>query len=93
MKNIIVGLLLLGWVPMFAQQTVTEKFQKINTSAEAQAFVDANAVLSTATAARAIATFRSMTLSPLKKIGLVADHWSATLETVPMQIHFQHKLR
>ncbi len=45
MKNSIVGLLLLGWLPSFAQTTVTEKFQKINTTAEAQAFVDANAGL------------------------------------------------
>ena len=45
MKNSIVGLLLLGWLPTFAQTTVTEKFQKINTTAEAQAFVDANAAL------------------------------------------------
>ena len=45
MKNSIVALLLLGWLPSFAQTTVTEKFQKINTTAEAQAFVDANAAL------------------------------------------------
>ncbi len=45
MKNIIAGLLVFGWLPIFAQQTVTEKFQKINTTAEAQAFVDANATL------------------------------------------------
>ena len=45
MKNSITGFLLLISTSIFAQQTVTEKFQKINTVAEAQAFVDANAAL------------------------------------------------
>lgn len=45
MKNSITGFLLLFSVAVFAQQTVTEKFQKINTIAEAQAFIDANAAL------------------------------------------------
>ena len=45
MKNSIVALLLFASFSTFAQQTVTEKFQKINTVAEAQQFVDANATL------------------------------------------------
>ena len=45
MKNSIAVLLLLAWWPVFAQQTVTEKFQKIGTVAEAQQFIDANAAL------------------------------------------------
>jgi parvulin-like peptidyl-prolyl isomerase len=40
-----VSLLLLLSSSLFAQQTVTEKFQKINTVQEAQAFIDANAPL------------------------------------------------
>jgi len=42
MKNIFVGLLLLITVPVFAQQTVTEKFQKIVTVQEAQKFIADN---------------------------------------------------
>jgi hypothetical protein len=45
MKNSIVVLLLIGFLPAFAQQTLTEKFQKITTVPEAQQFVDANAAL------------------------------------------------
>ncbi|HLK28480.1 MAG TPA: peptidylprolyl isomerase [Puia sp.] len=45
MKNSIVGLLLMISLPVFAQQTVTEKFQKIGTVQEAQQFIDANAAL------------------------------------------------
>lgn len=45
MKNSIVGLLLLFASSSFAQLTVTEKFQKINTPQEAQQFIDANAPL------------------------------------------------
>jgi len=45
MKNSFVGLFLFLSVPAFAQQTVTEKFQKIGTVQEAQAFIDANAGL------------------------------------------------
>lgn len=45
MKNSIVGIFLLFSAPIFAQQTVTEQFQKISTMKEAQAFVDANAAL------------------------------------------------
>ena len=45
MKNSFVGLFLFLSVPAFAQQTVTEKFQKIGTVQEAQAFIDANAAL------------------------------------------------
>jgi hypothetical protein len=44
-KNSLVGLILLLSAPAFAQQTVTEKFQKIATVAEAQQFIDANAAL------------------------------------------------
>src|SRR5258708_6246701 len=42
MKNSLVGLFLLFSAPMFAQQTVTEKFQKIGTVQQAQQFIDAN---------------------------------------------------
>jgi parvulin-like peptidyl-prolyl isomerase len=45
MKNSFVGLFLFLSVPAVAQQTVTEKFQKIATVQEAQAFIDANAAL------------------------------------------------
>lgn len=45
MKNIITGLCLLISSSIFAQQTVTEKFGKINTVAEAQEFISANAAL------------------------------------------------
>jgi hypothetical protein len=45
MKNGFVGLLLLVSSSAFAQLTVTEKFQKIGTVAEAQQFIDANAAL------------------------------------------------
>jgi len=45
MKNSIVGLLLLLSVSTFAQETVTDKFKKINTLPEAQAFMAANAAL------------------------------------------------
>ena len=42
MRNGFVGLLLLLSTPIFAQLTVTEKFQKIGTVQEAQQFIDAN---------------------------------------------------
>jgi parvulin-like peptidyl-prolyl isomerase len=45
MKNSLVVLFLLVSAHLFAQQTVTEKFQKINTVQEAQQFIDANAPL------------------------------------------------
>ncbi len=45
MKSILAGLFLLCSAPIFAQLTVTEKFQKINTLPEAQAYIDANAAL------------------------------------------------
>ena len=45
MKTIFAGLLLLFLTPVFAQETVTEKFQKIGTVQEAQQFIDANAGL------------------------------------------------
>jgi parvulin-like peptidyl-prolyl isomerase len=45
MKTSLLGLFLLFSAPIFAQQTVTEKFQKIGTVQEAQAFIDANAAL------------------------------------------------
>jgi parvulin-like peptidyl-prolyl isomerase len=45
MKNSLASLLLLFSLSTFAQQTVTEKFQKIGTVQEAQQFVDANAAL------------------------------------------------
>ncbi len=42
MKNRFAALLLLFSTPVLAQQTVTEKFQKITTLQQAQQFVDAN---------------------------------------------------
>ncbi len=42
MKNSLAGLFLLFSAPIFAQLTVTEKFQKIGTIQEAQQFIDAN---------------------------------------------------
>jgi len=42
MKNSLVGLFLVLSAPIYAQLTVTEKFQKINTVQEAQQFIDAN---------------------------------------------------
>jgi hypothetical protein len=42
MKTILAGLFLLCSTPLFAQPTVTEKFQKIGTLQEAQQFIDAN---------------------------------------------------
>ncbi len=45
MKTIFAGLLLLFSTSIFAQETVTEKFQKIGTVQEAQQFIDANAGL------------------------------------------------
>ena len=45
MKTIFAGLLLLFSTSVFAQETVTEKFQKIGTVQEAQQFIDANAGL------------------------------------------------
>jgi parvulin-like peptidyl-prolyl isomerase len=45
MKMLFAGLLLLCSVPVLAQETVTEKFQKIGTIQEAQQFIDANAAL------------------------------------------------
>ncbi|HVY76270.1 MAG TPA: peptidylprolyl isomerase [Puia sp.] len=42
MKYIIVGLCLLFSAPMFAQLTVNEQFQKINTVDQAQQYIDAN---------------------------------------------------
>jgi parvulin-like peptidyl-prolyl isomerase len=45
MKNSLAGLFLLFSAPIFAQPTVTERFQKIGTVQEAQQFVDANATL------------------------------------------------
>lgn len=45
MKKSLFGLSLLFSVSAFAQQTLVEKFQKINTVQEAQQFVDANAAL------------------------------------------------
>jgi parvulin-like peptidyl-prolyl isomerase len=45
MKNGLVGLFLLFSATIFGQATVTEQFQKINTMAEAQKFIDANAAL------------------------------------------------
>ena len=42
MKNRLAALLLLFSAPAIAQQTVTEKFQKINTLQQAQQFIDAN---------------------------------------------------
>jgi len=45
MKNSLVGLFLAFSTTAFAQQTVTEQFQKIATVQEAQQFIDANAAL------------------------------------------------
>ena len=45
MKHGLVGLLLLFAVSTFAQETVTEKFQKINNVQDAQKYIDANAAL------------------------------------------------
>lgn len=45
MKNSVVALLLVLSVPVFAQLTVTEQFQKIKTVQQAQQFIDANAAL------------------------------------------------
>jgi parvulin-like peptidyl-prolyl isomerase len=45
MKNSLVGLFLLFSVPIFAQLTVVEQFQKITTIQQAQQFIDANAAL------------------------------------------------
>jgi hypothetical protein len=45
MKNSFAGLLLLFSAPIFAQQTVTEQFQKIGNVQQAQAFIAANAAL------------------------------------------------
>jgi parvulin-like peptidyl-prolyl isomerase len=45
MKNSLVGLFLLISAPIFAQLTVTEKFQKIGTVQEAQQYIDANPAL------------------------------------------------
>jgi parvulin-like peptidyl-prolyl isomerase len=42
MKNSLIGLLLVLSAPIYAQLTVTEKFQKIGTIQEAQQFIDAN---------------------------------------------------
>ncbi len=41
----LLSLILLFSVPVLAQETLTEKFQKINTVPEAQQFIDANAAL------------------------------------------------
>ncbi len=45
MKNSFAGLFLLFSMPVFAQLTVTEQFQKITTIPQAQQFIDANAAL------------------------------------------------
>src|SRR5205085_3620770 len=45
MKQCIVGLFVLMSMTVFAQETVTEKFKKINTIQEAEQFVSANAAL------------------------------------------------
>jgi parvulin-like peptidyl-prolyl isomerase len=45
MKNMLAGFCLLFSVPIFAQLTVTEQFQKILTVQQAQQFIDANAAL------------------------------------------------
>lgn len=45
MKKGLVGLLLLFAASTFAQETVTEKFQKINNVQDAQKYIDANAAL------------------------------------------------
>lgn len=43
MKNSIVALFLFASVPVFAQPTVTEQFQKITTVAQAEQYVNADA--------------------------------------------------
>lgn len=45
MKISIAFVLMMFTLPVLAQQTVTEKFQKINTAEDAQKFIDANAAL------------------------------------------------
>jgi parvulin-like peptidyl-prolyl isomerase len=45
MKNLLAGLFLLFSVPVFAQLTVTEQFQKISTLDQAQQYIDANPAL------------------------------------------------
>lgn len=45
MKTILAVFLMLVMAPVFAQQTVTEQFQKINTVQDAQKFVEGNAAL------------------------------------------------
>src|SRR5688500_28263 len=45
MKKCILGLFVLMSISVFAQETVTEKFQKINTVQEAEQFVSANPAL------------------------------------------------
>src|SRR5882672_9811581 len=45
MKISLVGLFLLFSLPIFAQLTVTEQFQKIATTQQAQQFIDGNATL------------------------------------------------
>lgn len=45
MKNSLAGLFLLFSISVFAQPTVTEKFQKIQTVQEAQQYIDANPAL------------------------------------------------
>jgi parvulin-like peptidyl-prolyl isomerase len=45
MKTFLFGLLMIISVNIFAQATVTDQFKKINTVAEAQQFIDANAAL------------------------------------------------
>jgi hypothetical protein len=45
MKKILPGLFILFSASLFAQPTVTEKFQKIGTVAEAQQYIDANPAL------------------------------------------------
>ncbi|HLX92434.1 MAG TPA: peptidylprolyl isomerase [Puia sp.] len=42
MKNVFVIFLSMIWLNVFSQQTLTERFQKINSVAEAQQFADAN---------------------------------------------------
>jgi parvulin-like peptidyl-prolyl isomerase len=45
MKSIIAGLLMLTGLQVFSQETVTEKFQKINTVQQAEQFIAANPAL------------------------------------------------
>jgi parvulin-like peptidyl-prolyl isomerase len=45
MKNIFAAFLLLSAIPVVAQQTVTEQFQKINTIQQAEQYIAANAQL------------------------------------------------